>query len=185
MGARPKPLRPPPKSLTALSLGPLLGPSWRLPQAPTVQRTSPLTFSGHAVQAVQGVGIAARGQRVGPCEALPDHWLPWEGPPHHRPCPHHRPGGSQSATGAREQWPFLTAQSSLPAQGTSGPEDPKFHRKTPSVGGGGRAASSEASPVCRPLPGARGWDAVPGPLPHSLCSGQRVASGVTWSHTSP
>ena len=136
--------------------------------APTVQRTSPLTFSGHTVQAIQGVGVAAGGQRVGPCEALPDHWLPWEGPPHHRPHPHHRPGGTQSAIGAREQWPFLTAQSSLPAQWTSGPEDPEFHRKTPSLGG---AASSEASPVCRPLPRAGGWDALPGPLPNP----------VTWS----
>lgn len=54
----------------------LLGPlPWVLP----CQGPAPLTFSGHTVQAVQGVGVAAR-DRMDPREALPDLPLPW-GPP--------------------------------------------------------------------------------------------------------
>ena len=51
---------PSPKHPPRLPQGPLLGPTWRLSQA----STSCLTFSGHTVQAVQGMGIAAKGQRV-------------------------------------------------------------------------------------------------------------------------
>lgn len=115
-GARPKPFRAPQPLHGAPC--PLTSAGPRTPSKGPV----PLTFTGHAVQAVQGMGVAVGGHRTGPREALPDYRLSREGPPQ-APIP--GPRLSEKDPRGQATRPLPTAQSSLPCKGPQCPRIPQ------------------------------------------------------------